>query len=242
MTSSSSSCTITSIDELISLKDDQERNNVTSVVIDCDPAVSGEQVQLITTILPNLFKLGLPYCERIGKDRHALSSLVKLKHLKELDLSGTNLQGPDLQYIGGLTTLTSLNLAECDELGYDHGMTLAPLAALISLQTLNLKKTGIATDDLQYVALLPKLSVLNITCNWLVSPEDCVRHLAAMPSLDREGFCKSHPGLNLTEKSFEDVRKDAEELAELKRQIAEKDKHMADELAELKKQLTEMKK
>lgn len=129
--------------------------------------------------LPKLQELAIRghYLEFTG---NGLRHLAKLKALKKLDLSHASITDDSLRDIGALTTLKSLNLANCHKF---TGSGLSHLATLTELEELDLHYTKITEAGIEGLCALKSINSLrSIDLHEVkISPEGKAKLNAALP-------------------------------------------------------------
>ncbi len=106
-----------------------------------------------------------------------LPSLVQLRRLSSLELSGRGITDIVMVHVSSIPTLTSLSLSDCGV--SDTG--LAMLFRLINLQRLTLNHTEVSNLGLRQLRYLPKLVALDITTDQPAITN--IQHLQALSQL-----------------------------------------------------------
>lgn len=106
-----------------------------------------------------------------------LPSLVQLRRLSSLELSGRGITDIVMVHASSIPTLTSLSLSDCGV--SDTGM--AMLFRLINLQRLTLNHTEVSNLGLRQLRYLPKLVILDITTDQPTITN--IQHLQALGQL-----------------------------------------------------------
>jgi F-box and leucine-rich repeat protein 14 len=123
----------------------------------------------------------------VFSDEH-VASLLKLKHLKHLDVSSCEkLTDGGIHVLAGIASLEEIDFCECDQLS-DKGLKV--LSALTSLKSVKLQSCNITNSTLEVLSKLVNLEEVNVSfCDNIT--DDGVRHLASLPNLHvlDIGFC-----------------------------------------------------
>ena len=126
--------------------------------------------------LSGLTRLSVIDCP--GMNDSAVASLANLKQLTSLDLSGANLTDESLLTIGKFTSLERLELKHCRQLS---GGGLAHLKGLTQLHYLDFGHCRDLHQGLEFLADLPRLTVLDLTGTGLSNGE--LEHVTSIPKL-----------------------------------------------------------
>jgi Leucine-rich repeat (LRR) protein len=115
---------------------------------------------------PKITELKLFYAEWITDQ--GMRAIKEWKHLKRLDLRGTRISDGTLEIAGGLSSLESLDISntEVTDLGLEN------LITLDNLKELTLGKGHITMSGFAKVAMLPGLTILDISGAQTLRPDN----------------------------------------------------------------------